>query len=95
MNRRENIRRRSEVLTKFRSSLGIPVGCEISLGTDSVILSSVEVEGSSGVRILSQVDVDEQEVLLTYRRWRSEPENRGRIRRFRSDLTECSDNNPL
>lgn len=93
MTRQENIFRRSEVLNRLRSPFGVPVGCEISVevGSDGspVILSSVEVERSSGVRILSQSEVDEREVLLRYRQWRSDPENRGRIRRFGYDLTEC------
>lgn len=91
MNRQENISRRSRLLTLFRSSSGVPVGCEISVevGSDGspVILSSVEVEGAKGVRILSQSDVDETDVLLRYRQWRGDSRNQGRILRVRSDET--------
>ena len=76
--------RPSRNLTDFRSPLLRPVSCEIYVeaGPDGspVILNSVEIEGQSGVRILSQSEVDETEVLLIYRRWRRDPQNRTRIR---------------
>ena len=69
---------------------------EIYVENDSdgipVILSSVEVEGSRGNRILSQSEVDETEVLLMYARFRRKRENQGRIRRvYLGDLTDPSD----
>ena len=80
-----NIERRLRNLTRLRSPLLRPVSCEIYVENDSdgipVILSSVEVEGSRGIRILSQSDVDETEVLLMYARFRRKPENQGRIHR--------------
>lgn len=82
--RREN-RHPSMDLTRFRSPFGLPVSCEIYVRTDDdglpEILSSVEVEGSGGNRILSLTEVDEQEVLLIYRQYRRRPENQNRIRR--------------
>ena len=74
----------------FRSPLGFPVACEISVevGTDGLpeILSSVEIETSpSGNRILSQSPVEEVEVLLIYRDWRRRSENQGKIRRIDTD----------
>ena len=71
---------------------------EIYVENDSdgipVILSSVEIEGSRGIRILSQSEVDETEVLLMYRLFRRRPENQGRIRRvYVEDLTDPSDDN--
>ena len=80
-----NIERRLRNLTRLRSPLLRPVSCEIYVENDSdgipVILSSVEVEGSRGIRILSQSEVDETEVLLMYVRFRRKPENQDRIRR--------------
>lgn len=80
-----NIGRRLRNLTRLRSPLLRPVSCEIYVENDSdgipVILSSVEVEGSRGIRILSQSEVDETEVLLMYVRFRRKPENQDRIRR--------------
>ena len=85
MDRQETIDRRFRGLIQFRSPLLRPVSCEIYVENDSdgipVILSSVEVEGSRGIRILSQSEVDESEVLLMYARFRRNPENWGRIRR--------------
>lgn len=74
----------------FRSPLGFPVSCEISVevGRDGLpeILSSVEIEASpSGNRILSQSPLEEVEVLLIYREWRRRPENQGKIRRIDTD----------
>ena len=73
----------------FFSPIGTPVSCEIYVETDDdglpEILSSVEVEGSRGFRILSQSEVDETEVLLMYRQWRRRPENQGLIRRVYSE----------
>ena len=87
---------RSRDLFGFRSLLLCPVACEIYVKTDDdglpEILSSVEVEGSGGNRILSQSEVDETEVLLMYRLFRRRPENQGRIRRvYIEDLTDPSD----
>lgn len=76
---------RRERSSQFRTSVGVPVSCEIKVGQDDignpVILTSVEVEGSSGNLILSQSPVDEVEVLTKYGRWRQAPENRNRIHR--------------
>ena len=73
-------------LTHFRTSVGIPVSCEIFAestdGGDPVILRSIEIEESSGVRILSQSPLSEVEVLRIYREWRQNPENRVRIQRI-------------
>lgn len=87
---------RSRDLFGFRSLLLRPVACEIYVKTDDdglpEILSSVEVEGSGGNRILSQSEVDETEVLLIYRLFRRRPENQGLIRRvYIEDLTDPSD----
>lgn len=82
--RREN-RHPSMDLTRFRSPFGVPVSCEIYVRINDdgspEILSSVEIEGSGENRILCQVEVDEQEVLLLYRQYRRRPENQNRIRR--------------
>lgn len=85
MNRQEDIDERLRRRMTFRSPLLRPVFCEIYVENDSdglpEILSSVEVEGSRGFRILSQSEVDETEVLLMYRQFRRRPENQDRIRR--------------
>lgn len=98
MGGRGDIERRVRDLTRFRSPLLRPVSCEIFVELDDdgnpEILSSVEVEGSFGNRILSQSEVDETEVLLMYRRFRRRPENQGRILRvYLEDLTDPSDDN--
>lgn len=95
MIRQEDIERRIRRTTRFRSPLLCPVSCEIYVETDGdgipEIISSVEIEGSFGVRILSQSEVDETEVLLMYRRFRRRPENQGRIKRvYLDDLTDLS-----
>ena len=92
MTRQETIEDRFRRRIRFRSLFGIPVSCEIYVETDDdglpEILSSVEVEGVGGNRILSQSEVDETEVLLMYARFRRNPENRGRIRRvYLEDLS--------
>ena len=75
----------------FRSPLGFPVSCEISVELDDdglpVILSSVEIEsgGTAQNRILSQSPVDGDEVLLIYRGWRRRSENQVKIRRLDAD----------
>lgn len=85
MNRQEDIDERLRRQMIFRSPLLRPVSCEIYVENDSdglpEILSSVEVEGSRGFKILSQSEVDETEVLLMYRQFRRRPENQDRIRR--------------
>lgn len=85
MNRQEDIDERLRRRMIFRSPLLRPVSCEIYVenGSDGLpeILSSVEVEGSRGFKILSQSEVDETEVLLMYRQFRRRPENQDRIRR--------------
>lgn len=85
MNRQEDIDERLRRQMIFRSPLLRPVSCEIYVenGSDGLpeILSSVEVEGSRGFKILSQSEVDETEVLLMYRQFRRRPENQDRIRR--------------
>lgn len=85
MNRQEDIDERLRRQMIFRSPLLRPVFCEIYVENDSdglpEILSSVEVEGSRGFKILSQSEVDETEVLLMYRQFRRRPENQDRIRR--------------
>ena len=98
MNRQENIDGNPRRRMIFRSPLLRPVSCEIYVEVDDdglpEILSSVEVEGSFGNRILSQSEVDETEVLLMYRLFRRRPENQGRIRRvYVEDLTDPSDDN--
>ncbi len=98
MEQRGNNDRSLRNLTRFRSPLLRPVSCEIYVEVDDdglpEILSSVEVEGSFGNRILSQSEVDETEVLLMYRLFRRRPENQGRIRRvYVEDLTDPSDDN--
>lgn len=89
MDRQERIVRRSRRRNLFFSPIGTPVSCEIYVETDDdglpEILSSVEVEGMGGNRILSQSEVDETEVLLIYRQWRRRPENQGLIRRVYSE----------
>ncbi len=89
MEQRGNNDRRLRNLTRFRSPLLRPVSCEIYVEVDDdglpEILSSVEVEGMGGNRILSQSEVDETEVLLIYRQWRRRPENQGLIRRVYSE----------
>ena len=74
----------------FRSPLGFPVSCEISVEVSPdgvpVILSSVEIESSpSENKILCQSPVEEVEVLLIYREWRRRSENQYRIRRLDTD----------
>ena len=85
MGRRGNTDRWLRRGTQFLSLFGTPVSCEIYVETDDdglpEILSSVEIEGSRGNRILSQSEVDETEVLLMYRLFRRRPENQGRILR--------------
>lgn len=70
----------------LRSSLGLPVFCEIFSEPDEDglprILGALEIEGPHGFRILSQEEVDEDEVLMLYREWRRRPENRGKVRRI-------------
>lgn len=76
---------------RFSSLLGIPVSCEIFVEKDEdgvpEILRSVEIEGSRGIRILSQSVSDVDEVLLIYRKWRRRPENQDRISRVEIPLT--------
>lgn len=72
---------------QFRTSLGIPVSCEIFVRLDEFglpeIERSVEIEGSVGNLILGQEPVDESEVLRIYRRWRGNPHNKRKIQRIK------------
>lgn len=77
-----NIDERERVI---RDDLGRPVSLEIYVEEDGDgfpnILRSVEITGADGCLILSQAPVDEESVLLIYRKWRSRPENQDRILR--------------
>ena len=84
---------RTHISDRFRrlsSLLGVPVSCEIYVEVDEdgipEIQRSVEIEGSRGIRILSQSVIDEEEVLMIYRNWRRRPENQDRIRRVEAPI---------
>ena len=68
-----------------RDDLGRPVSCQIFAEADEdgvpEILRSVEIVGAEGTIVLSQSPIDEEEVLLIYKNWRSRPENQDLIRR--------------
>ena len=69
----------------IRDDLGRPVACQIFAEADEdgvpEILRSVEIVGAEGTIVLSQSPIDEEEVLLIYKNWRSRPENQDLIRR--------------
>lgn len=72
--------------TQFRSLMGLPVSCEVYVELNSAgvpeISHSIEVEGSSGFKMMSQTCSDETEVLTIYRNWRRDPNNRSKILRI-------------
>ena len=83
-----NIDERTRVV---RDDLGRPVSLEIYVEGDEDgvpnILRSVEITGADGCLILSQSPIDEESVLLIYRRWRSRPENQDRVYRVEAPET--------
>lgn len=82
IDRQAEIERRRRVRFRFRNYIGIPVSSVIFVECHPDggfrIVGSVEVERSSGNRIVSDGPVSEDEVLMMYLDWRRRPENQER-----------------
>lgn len=52
------------------------------------ILHSIEIDGGTGIQILSQTYVDDGSIGLIYQRWREDIENQDKIHRIDRDISD-------